>query len=61
MRPGWLVQGLHGELSSFWQLNDLPLAVSRWTRIDKAPAPGDYVEVRGRLDEAAGVEVERLR
>lgn len=52
---------LHGTLRSRWQLDDLPLAVGRWTRIDKAPAPGDYVEVRGRLDEAAGVEVERLR
>lgn len=52
---------LHGTLRSRWQLDELPLAVGRWTRIDKAPAPGDYVEVRGRLDEAGGIEVERLR
>lgn len=29
--------------------------------IDKAPAAGDYVEVRGRLGEDASVEVDRLR
>ncbi|MET0167085.1 MAG: c-type cytochrome domain-containing protein [Vicinamibacterales bacterium] len=52
---------LHGTLGSGWQLDGLDLAVGGRTRIDKSPKPGDYVEVRGRLDEAANVKVERLR
>jgi mono/diheme cytochrome c family protein len=52
---------LHGTLGGRWQLDDLPLGVEAGTRIDKAPAPGDYVEVRGRLGEGATVHVERLR
>jgi hypothetical protein len=52
---------LHGTLRSRWQLDGLPLAVETGTRIDNAPAPGDYVEVRGRLGKAGVVEVERLR
>lgn len=39
----------------------LPLAVGTGARIDKAPAAGDYVEVRGRVGEGAVVELERLR
>ncbi|NMG73619.1 c-type cytochrome domain-containing protein [Aromatoleum diolicum] len=52
---------LHGTLGQGSQLDGLDLAIGRRTRVDKAPAPGDYVEVRGRLDEAGKVEVERLR
>jgi hypothetical protein len=52
---------LHGTLGPRWQLDGLPLGVGVRTRIDKAPATGDYVEVRGHLDEAANVQVERIR
>jgi mono/diheme cytochrome c family protein len=52
---------LHGTLRAGWELDDLPLDVGPRTRIDKAPAPGDYVQVRGRLGEDGNVEVERLR
>ena len=52
---------LHGSLESRWQLDGLPLAIGAGTRIDKSPAPGDYVEVRGRLGPGPAVLVERLR
>jgi mono/diheme cytochrome c family protein len=52
---------LHGRLTDYWQLDGLPLDVSRRTRIDKSPEPGDYVEVRGRLDANGGIEAERIR
>lgn len=52
---------LHGKLVSRWQLDELPLTLTPQTRIDKSPSPGDYIEVRGRLDESGGVRVERLR
>jgi hypothetical protein len=52
---------LHGTLGPRWHLDELSLTVGARARIDKAPLPGDYVEVRGRLGEAAIVEVERLR
>jgi hypothetical protein len=42
-------------------LDGLDLDVGTRTRIDKAPAPGAYVEVRGRLDEAGNVRTERVR
>jgi mono/diheme cytochrome c family protein len=59
--PAGAAVRLHGTLSSRWQLDGLPLEVGARTRIDRAPGPGDYVEVRGRLDESGGVRVERLR
>ena len=52
---------LHGRLESRWRLDGLPLAVGAATRIDKAPEPGDYVEVRGRLGAENAVVVERIR
>ena len=52
---------LHGTLQSGWQLDGLQLLITRRTRIDKAPSPGDYVQVRGSVDEAGNVRVERLR
>ena len=39
----------------------LPLVVGPHTRIDKAPASGDYVAVHGRLDAAGQVVAGRLR
>lgn len=52
---------LHGTLESGWQLDGLQLIVTRRTRIDKSPSAGDYVQVRGYVDEAGNVVVERLR
>jgi mono/diheme cytochrome c family protein len=52
---------LHGSLTSHWQLDGLPLEVSRRTRIDKDPTTGDYVEVRGRLGSDGQVIAERIR
>lgn len=52
---------LQGRLASPNKLDDLPLVITRSTRLDKAPGPGDYVEVRGRLDANGRVIVERMR
>lgn len=52
---------LEGVLEPGWRLDGLALIVTGRTRIDKSPRPGDYVEVRGRLDRAGNVRVERLR
>ena len=52
---------LHGTLRPGWRLDELELAIGAHTRIDKSPRPGDYVEVRGRLDETGNVKVGRLR
>lgn len=52
---------LHGTLGAGWRLDDLPLAVGADTRIDKAPRPGDYVQVRGHLDAQGGVNARRIR
>lgn len=59
--PAGAAVRLHGTLRSGWRLDDLDLTIGAHTRIDKSPEPGDYVEVRGRLDETANVKVERLR
>ena len=52
---------LHGTLNPGGQLDSLDLITGPRTRTDKNPAPGAYVEVRGRLDPAGRVIVERLR
>jgi mono/diheme cytochrome c family protein len=52
---------LHGTLERGDRLDGLELAIGPHTRIDKSPGPGDYVQVRGRLDDAGNVIVERLR
>lgn len=52
---------LDGRLTGRWDLDGLPLTVSRSTRIDKSPGVGDYVEVRGRVGADGEVFVERLR
>ncbi len=52
---------LHGTLGAGSRLDGLELLVTGRTRIDKRPAPGDDVEVRGRVGEQGQVIVERLR
>lgn len=52
---------LHGTLEARWRLESLNLDVGGNTRIDKEPDAGDYVEVRGRLDQNGKVIVERIR
>lgn len=52
---------LEGILQPGWRLDGLPLVMTGQTRIDKSPRPGDYVEVRGRLDRSGKVRVERIR
>ncbi|RPH98436.1 MAG: hypothetical protein EHM68_04555 [Lysobacterales bacterium] len=52
---------LHGTLGPGGRLDGLELLIGRGSRIDKNPAPGDYVEVRGNLDDQSRVVVERLR
>jgi uncharacterized membrane protein len=52
---------LHGRLVSSNRLDNLTLVITRSTRLDKSPGAGDYVEVRGKLDEDGRVVVERMR
>lgn len=52
---------LEGVLQPGWRLDGLALIVTRQTRLDKSPGPGDYVEVRGRLDRNGNIRVDRLR
>lgn len=52
---------LHGTLTAGPGLDGLALQFGPGSRIDKQPAPGAYVQVRGRLDSSGGVVVERLR
>ncbi len=52
---------LRGTLGPGWTLDGLALSIGARTRIDKSPAPGDLVEVRGRIGANGAVEVERLR
>ncbi len=52
---------LHGRLTTASRLDDLELVIGPGTRIDKNPRPGDYVQVRGRIDGDGRVIVERLR
>jgi hypothetical protein len=59
--PAGAAVRLHGTLGSDGRLDGLPLAMGTRTRIDKNPATGSYVEVRGRLDGSGKVIVERIR
>ncbi len=52
---------LHGRLGTNRQLDGLDLIIDSGTCIKKNPHPGDYVQVRGRLDQNGNVQVERLR
>lgn len=52
---------LHGYLTDRWELDGLPLVVTRGTRIDDSPETGEYVQVRGHLDREGRVVAERIR
>lgn len=52
---------LHGTLASRWRLDDLPITVTSSTRMDKSPAAGDYIQVRGRLSADGAIITERIR
>jgi mono/diheme cytochrome c family protein len=52
---------LHGTLEPGGRLDGLELILGPRTRVDKNPAPGAYVQVRGRLDAAGRIVVERMR
>lgn len=52
---------LHGTLEPGGRLDGLELLLGPRTRVDKNPAPGAYVQVRGRLDAAGRIVVERMR
>lgn len=52
---------LHGRLESGWRLDGLPLGVDSGTRLDKAPRPGDYVEVRATVEEGGAIRADRIR
>ena len=52
---------LHGRLEAGNKLDGIALVIGRGTRIDKNPRPGDYVQVRGRVDQNGNIQVERLR
>ncbi len=52
---------IEGLLEPGWRVDGLRLVVTGSTRIDKSPRPGDYVEVRGRLDRNGNVLAERIR
>ena len=51
---------LHGQLDEQWHLDGLPLTITRSTRMDKKPRPGDYVRVRGRIREDGEIAAERI-
>lgn len=51
---------LHGQLDEQWRLDGLPLTITRSTRMDKKPRPGDYVRVRGRVREDGKIAAERI-
>lgn len=52
---------LHGRLDGAGNLDGLALLIDARTRLDDAPGPGAYVQVRGRLAADGRVRVERLR
>ncbi len=59
--PAGATVRLHGTLTSTWALDGLPLQVDGATRIDKRPRAGDYVEVRGIVQESGAVRASRIR
>ncbi len=59
--PAGAAVRLHGTLGARAQLDGLELLIGPRTRIDKSPGAGDYVEVRGPLDQAGNLSDERLR
>lgn len=59
--PAGAAVRLHGTLGARGQLDGLDMVIGPRARIDKSPGAGDYVEVRGRIDDAGNISVERLR
>lgn len=59
--PAGAAVRLHGVLTKTWELDGLPLRVDAATRIDKRPRPGDYVEVRGSVQNDGAVYAIRIR
>ncbi len=59
--PGGARIRLHGHLIDGWLLDGLPLEINRNTRQQKHPGQGDYVRVRGVIDDEGNVSVERIR
>ncbi len=59
--PAGATVRLLGTIKAGGQLDGVDLIVGPRTRVDRAPASGAYVEVRGTLDERGRVVVERLR
>lgn len=52
---------LHGTLDDAGRLDGLAITMTSETRVDGRPQAGDYVQVRGTLDENGNVVVERIR
>jgi uncharacterized membrane protein len=52
---------LEGRLTAKWQLDGLNLVVDGGTRLDKGPAVGDYVEVRGVVLNDGRIHATRIR
>ena len=52
---------LQGTLDGRWSLDGLGLVVTKGTRLDDAPGPGDVVEVRGVVTEDGRVRATRIR
>jgi len=59
--PAGAALRLHGVLTGTWELDGLPLRADAATRIDKRPRPGDYVEVRGSVQNDGSVYAIRIR
>jgi mono/diheme cytochrome c family protein len=59
--PVGAVVRLHGTLTAGPGLDGFALQFGPGARIDRQPAPGAYVQVRGSLDSSGKVVVERLR
>lgn len=52
---------LHGKLTNRWEIDGLTLHTHADTRFKKSPGIGDYVRVRGRIDENGKVIADRIR
>jgi len=52
---------VHGTLRPGWHVDDLEFIATPATRVDKSPATGDYVQLRGRLQSDGTVVADRLR
>jgi uncharacterized membrane protein len=52
---------LRGKLTAKWALDSTPLVVDGQTRLDKGPAVGDTVEVRGVIERDGRIRATRIR